>query len=174
MRVKVADITEFTGDAIVNAANAQLREGSGVCGAIFKKADQEGTRAQLSNQCRAHISGRGDLRVGDVAVTSAWPGVRHILHAVGPKYGLVRADDHAVALLTTTYANVLQVANDLQLETVAIPAISTGVFGFPPHMAAAAAKEILNKAIWQFNLDVTVYLLDHEVAELYQKVGAPR
>ncbi len=142
-RVVVGDITRLdeqgiTVDAIVNAANEHLAAGSGVCGAIFAAAGH----AELSAACRAV----GGCPTGSAVATPAFGleahGVRHVIHAVGPAF---RADDPdgSDRLLASAYRSVLAVAEELGVERVAVPAISTGIYGFPQQRAAAiAAREV--------------------------------
>jgi O-acetyl-ADP-ribose deacetylase len=141
-RVVVGDITRLdeqgiVSDAIVNAANERLAAGSGVCGAIFAAAGP----AQLRAACDAI----GGCATGSAVTTPAFGleahGVSHVIHAVGPVFGAHSPDD-ADRLLSSAYRSVLAAADDLGARTVAIPAISTGIYGFPERRAAAiAARE---------------------------------
>jgi len=143
-RVVTGDITRLDAqgeevDAIVNAANEQLAAGSGVCGAIFAAAGH----APLAEACR-HVGG---CPTGAAVATPAFElerrGVHHIVHAVGPVF---TAHDPAEAdrLLASTYRSALAVAEELGVTRLAVPAISTGVYGFPEERAAAvAAHEVL-------------------------------
>jgi O-acetyl-ADP-ribose deacetylase (regulator of RNase III) len=125
-----ADITTLTVDAIVNAANAQLRGGAGVCGAIFRAAGWD----DLQAACEA----LGGCPTGDAVAT---PGfrlpARWVIHAVGPVWhGGGRGEP---TLLASCYRRSLEVAVDLGARSVAFPAISTGVYGYPPEAAAEIA-----------------------------------
>lgn len=136
MRVEVADgdITRQTTDAIVNAANPQLARGAGVCGAIFAAA---GTG--LDAACVA----LGGCRTGDAVAT---PGfglrARWVIHTVGPVWHGGTRDE--AALLASCYRRVLAVADELGARSVAIPAISTGIYGYP----LEAATGIAVKTVW--------------------------
>jgi O-acetyl-ADP-ribose deacetylase len=138
-RVVVGDITHLdelgvTADAIVNAANEHLAAGSGVCGAIFAAAGHR----ELSAAC-AEIGG---CPTGSAVATPAFGleahGVRHVIHAVGPVF-VAHTPARADELLASAYRSVLTVAEELGAHTVAVPAISTGIFGFPERRAAAIA-----------------------------------
>ncbi|HEY6531245.1 MAG TPA: macro domain-containing protein [Acidimicrobiales bacterium] len=143
-RVVVGDITRLDEqgeavDAVVNAANERLAAGSGVCGAIFAAA---GPR-ELSEACDR----LGGCPTGSAVATPAFAldthGVRHVVHAVGPVFG---AHDPAEAdrLLAEAYRSALRVAEELGAARLAVPAISTGVYGFPEARAAAiAVAEVL-------------------------------
>lgn len=123
------DITKFDVDAIVNAANTALRRGSGVCGAIFAAAGPE-----LDDACAS----LGRCETGDAVAT---PGfnlpARWIIHTVGPVWKGGMSDE--ATQLASCYRRSLEVANELGAASVAFPAISTGVFGYPPDEAATLA-----------------------------------
>jgi O-acetyl-ADP-ribose deacetylase (regulator of RNase III) len=124
---------------IVNAANRQLLAGGGVCGAIFAAAG----RAELAAAC-AEIGGCAE---GDATTTPSFAlgshGVRVIIHAVGPVW-----DEHHAArcdaALASAYRAILREAVRSGISSVAIPAISTGVYGFPaPRAARIAVEEVV-------------------------------
>lgn len=114
--------------AVVNAANAELMPGGGVAGAIHRVAGPE-----LARECRA----LAPIRPGQAVITRAHglPN-RHVIHCLGPVYG---RDEPAAGLLANCYRNALDLADKNGVESVAFPAISTGVFGYPPAEAAAVA-----------------------------------
>ncbi len=115
-------------DAVVNAANAQLRPGGGVAGALHRAAGPA-----LDRACRP----LAPIRPGEAVITEAFglPN-RHVIHCLGPVYGV---DEPADALLAACYRNALTLAERQGLASVAFPAISTGVFGYPPAEAARVA-----------------------------------
>ncbi|MFZ1430039.1 MAG: O-acetyl-ADP-ribose deacetylase [Geminicoccaceae bacterium] len=129
MRVVDADITSLHVDAIVNAANTGLHAGGGVCGAIHRAAGPELEAASLA---------LGGCAVGDAKMT---PGfrlpARFVIHAVGPVWR--GGGEGEPELLAACYRRSLELAADQDLHTVAFPAISTGIFGFPPELAAPIA-----------------------------------
>ncbi len=119
-------------DAVVNAANAQLLPGSGVAGAIHGAAGPG-----LAEECRA----LAPISPGEAVISSAHnlPN-RHVIHCLGPVYGV---DEPSDRLLAECYRNALLLADHNGLASVAFPAISTGVFGYPLADAASVAMKAL-------------------------------
>ena len=113
------DITESDTDAIVNAANSQLILGAGVAGAIRKKGG-----SLIQQECNAI----GHCPVGDAVITSGGKlKAKHVIHAVGPRWG---EGDEQVKLQNATLSS-LKRADENNLSSIAFPAISAGIFGFP-------------------------------------------
>lgn len=113
------DITEMETDAIVNAANAQLIMGGGVAGAIRRKGGPE-----IEKEC----SKIGGTFVGGAVITTGGNlKAKHVIHAVGPRMGEGNEDEK----LKNATLNSLKVAEQNKLKSIAFPAISTGIFGFP-------------------------------------------
>jgi O-acetyl-ADP-ribose deacetylase (regulator of RNase III) len=126
------DITEMQTDAIVNAANAQLVLGGGVAGAIRRKGGPE-----IQAQCNKI----GSTFVGGAVITTGGAlKARYVIHAVGPRLGEGDED----AKLADATLNSLKVADENRLKSIAFPAISTGIFGFP---IARCAEIMLGVAI---------------------------
>ncbi|WP_457558512.1 macro domain-containing protein [Candidatus Harpocratesius sp.] len=124
----LGDITNLKLDVIVNAANEQLRLGAGVAGAIRRKGG-----IKIQEEC-IHI---GYTPVGEVAVTSAGKlkEIKFVFHAVGPRYHSYSPKE-ADKLLRNTISNSLKKLIELNLTSIAFPAISTGIFAFPLKRAA--------------------------------------
>jgi O-acetyl-ADP-ribose deacetylase (regulator of RNase III) len=162
MRIETVqgDITEQRVDAIVNAANQALAGGGGVDGAIH--------RAAGAAELRAACAKLGGCPTGDAKVT---PGfrlpARFILHAVGPRY---RDGRHGEAeLLASCYRRVLELADEIGAKSVAFPAISTGIYGYPARDAAVIAVRTLRSARTQVERVVLV-AYDDATLDLYEQL----
>jgi O-acetyl-ADP-ribose deacetylase (regulator of RNase III) len=136
-----ADITRETVDAIVNAANSSLMGGGGVDGAIHAAGGPE-----IKEHCRRIVAQQGALPQGQaVATTAGRLQARHVIHTVGPMWsGGNRGEAEALA---SCHRESIRVADDLQLASIAFPAISTGIFGYPVEMAAPIALSSAQKAL---------------------------
>ena len=126
------DITTLDVDAIVNAANEQLSRGGGVCGAIHRAAGPE-----LAEACRA----LGHCPTGEARVTPGFQlKARHVIHAVGPSWR--GGDQGEEAALAGAYRSSLELAKEAGLASIAFPAISTGIYGFPLDRATGIAVAV--------------------------------
>ena len=123
------DITTLDVDAIVNAANERLAHGGGVAGAIVRKGG-----AVIQRESNAWVREHGPVPTGEAAITSGGSlPARYVIHAVGPVYdGTARS----AQLLARAVRAALTMADEQQLASVALPAISTGIFGYPLREAA--------------------------------------
>jgi O-acetyl-ADP-ribose deacetylase (regulator of RNase III) len=135
------DITEESADAIVNAANSSLMGGGGVDGAIHRRGGPE--ILQECKRIRAERYPDGLPTGKAVATTAGRLPSKWVIHTVGPVYS--KHDDPS-RLLASCHVESLKVADELGAKTVAFPAISTGVFGYPVEEAAAVAIGAIRNA----------------------------
>jgi O-acetyl-ADP-ribose deacetylase (regulator of RNase III) len=155
----LGDITTQAVDAIVNAANSSLGGGGGVDGAIHRAA---GARA-LHDACAEF----GGCPTGDARATSGFAlPARWIIHAVGPRW---QGGTHGEAgLLASCYRRALEVADQLGASSVAFPAISTGIYGYPADEAANIAIETIRSTPTTVQL-VRLVAFDPATHRLYEQ-----
>jgi O-acetyl-ADP-ribose deacetylase len=154
----VGDLTAQRVDAIVNAANEALVAGAGVCGAIRRAGGDE-----IFEEC-ARLGG---CATGDAKATGAGRlPARHVIHAVGPVW---RDGEHGEAeLLASAYRRALEVADELGCRTVAFPALSTRIYGYPAELAAPVAVEAVRPFEDRFE-EIRFVFLDDELREVFAR-----
>ncbi len=153
--IQTGDITDLKCDAIVNAANGSLMGGGGVDGAIHRAAGPE-----LLKECKiirtrqwpngmppgnAVISGAGNLPC------------RYVIHTVGPIWQ--NGSNGEEQLLTNAYRNSLELAREKGIESIAFPAISTGVYGYPPEKAAPLVYGVLERFTKDYTSPAEIILI---------------
>lgn len=133
IHIQQGDITKVATDAIVNAANSRLAGGGGVDGAIHRAGGPA-----IMEECDAIRERQGGCPTGEAVITTAGElPAKHVIHTVGPVWkGGANGEEE---LLRNCYLNSLQLADDHNLQTVAFPNISTGVYGYPKGKAAVVA-----------------------------------
>lgn len=159
--IEVGDITRCQVDAIVNAANDFLRPGAGVCGAIHAAGG-----GAIAQECARLIATRypGGVPVGGaVATTGGRLPARWVIHAVGPIY---HHEPEPEVLLADAYRNSVAVARELGAASIAFPAISTGIYGFPSELAAGIVwRTLLPEAD---DLDIRLVFFDERAREVFE------
>lgn len=148
LQVVEGDLTEMETDAIVNAANEYLKHGGGVAGAIVRKGgriiQEESDKIGYCRVGQAVITGGGNLKA------------KYVIHAVGPRMGEGNEDEK----LRNATLNSLKLAEENKLTSIAFPAISTGIFGFPMDRAAKIMlKTAINYLKGETNLRRIIFCL---------------
>jgi O-acetyl-ADP-ribose deacetylase len=141
VRVVVGDITEQVVRAIVNAANSSLMGGGGVDGAIHRRGGP-----QILAECREirRTTYPKGLPTGQAVLTTAGElPADYVIHTVGPVYGRNKGRD--ADLLSACYENSLLLAREHSITSMAFPAISTGIFGYPGSEAASVASQTITR-----------------------------
>ncbi len=163
LQARLADITTLEVDAIVNAANSSLAPGGGVCGAIHHAAGSE-----LAAACRQ----AGHCPAGEARIT---PGfrlpARFVIHAVGPVWdGGARGEAEQLA---SAYRASLNLAKANHLASIAFPAISTGIYGYPLERASAIAVATVREELRQpGSLTLVIFAcFSPAILETYQRLG---
>jgi O-acetyl-ADP-ribose deacetylase (regulator of RNase III) len=166
LQIAQGDITAETVDAIVNAANAYLEHGSGVAGAIIRRGGR-----QIQAESRQWVREHGPVSHAEPAYTRAGNlSCRYVIHAVGPRWGEGDEEDRLGAAI----GGSLQLADRLDLASIAFPAISTGIYGFPKSLAAKVMLNTIHVYLAgnpASNLKlVRLVLLDQETLQAFLEV----
>ncbi|MEE8886563.1 MAG: macro domain-containing protein [Eubacteriales bacterium] len=152
------DITQMKVDAIVNAANTGLRQGGGVCGAIFAAAGPW----ELQKACDKVAP----IRTGEAAIT---PGFRlpakYVIHAAGPVYDAGQPEK-CERLLRSAYIESLKLAEKNKCQSIAFPLISSGIYGYPKDEALRVAVAAIRDFLEDHEMDVYLTIIDKETFEL--------
>ncbi|MFA6247949.1 MAG: O-acetyl-ADP-ribose deacetylase [Mucilaginibacter sp.] len=138
IKLQQGDITKLHVDAIVNAANSSLMGGGGVDGAIHRAGGK-----QILEECLKIIDRQGSCKTGQAVITTGGKlPAKHVIHTVGPVWN--GGKNNESQLLANCYTNSLNIAVANNLETIAFPNISTGVYRFPKDQAAQIALKTVN------------------------------
>ncbi|MBJ6143598.1 O-acetyl-ADP-ribose deacetylase [Hymenobacter sp. BT559] len=165
LRIVQGDITKLATTAIVNAANTSLLGGGGVDGAIHRAGGP-----QILEECRQIRARQGGCKVGEAVITSGGRlPASYVIHTVGPRWnGGHKGEPN---LLANCYRNSLAIALERQLESVAFPGISTGIYHYPKQEAAALAVREVQQwlAAHEWPREVVLVAFDAETKQLYEQ-----
>jgi O-acetyl-ADP-ribose deacetylase (regulator of RNase III)/predicted RNase H-like HicB family nuclease len=161
LRIVRNDITKMQTDAIVNAANSDLRMGGGVCGAIFAAAGAE----QLQEECLRI----GHCDTGEAVITGGYGlPARYVIHTAGPVW---QGGGHDEArLLHSCYTNSLELALKHDCSSIAFPLISSGIYGYPKDQALHIAISAIGEFLLKHEMDVYLVVFDRKAYVLSEKL----
>lgn len=161
IKIIQGDITLLDADAIVNAANTSLLGGGGVDGAIHRKAGPG-----LLEECRKF----GGCNPGEARITAGYNlQARHVIHTPGPIYKNGKSGEDVI--LKNSYMNSMKLASDYKLKSIAFPAISTGVYGYPKSEGCKIAVDTVIDFMIQNNflIEIIFVLFDNDNYSKYIK-----
>ena len=157
IKLVLGDITTLPAEAIVNAANANLLAGGGVCGAIHMAAGPE-----LEAECIT----LGGCPTGEARITQGYRlPAKYVIHAVGPKYW--DGTRNEAALLRHCYKSIFRIVGQRNLSSVAIPALGTGIYRFPIKEATAIAVEEAEVAIDESSINIVFCCFEKHALDVY-------
>ncbi|QER41178.1 O-acetyl-ADP-ribose deacetylase [Acinetobacter suaedae] len=160
------DITQIAVDAIVNAANTSLLGGGGVDGAIHRTGG-----AEILAECQKIRAKQGGCAIGEAVVTTAGKlPAQYVIHTVGPTW--IGGQNNEEELLANAYRNSFRLAENLKLQSIAFPNISTGIYRFPKILAAQIALQSIRAELDKSESvqEVSFICFDDENFNIYQEL----
>lgn len=167
LRVVQGDLTQEPVEAIVNAANSQLSHGGGLAGAIAAVGGPE-----IQHESNRWVDRHGEVPTGGAAITGAGRlPADYVIHAVGPVWSQYPPEE-ADRLLASAVKRALDLAADHDIRTLALPGISTGIYGFPKERGARVILAAVLEAIDEHDFDeINLTNLDAETARIFARVA---
>lgn len=163
LKIISGDITKLETDAIVNAANSGLKQGGGVCGAIFNAAGAK----DLQKACDV----LAPIETGEAVIT---PGfnlpARYVVHTAGPVYNSA-AKEESERLLINSYTNSLKLVKENNLFSIAFPLISSGIYGYPLEKAYKVAVDAIENFLKTNDMDVSLVIFDERTLNYLKSIG---
>lgn len=157
------DIVKMNVDAIVNAANTDLKMGGGVCGAIFKAAG--------AKQLQADCDRAAPIKTGDAAITPGFDlPCKYVIHAAGPIYRHWNKEQNE-AFLRSAYTRSLRLAAENGCESIAFPLISSGIYGYPKSEAFRVATEAIREFLETKDMNVYLAVFDREAFDISRELA---
>lgn len=167
IEIQQGDITKVETDAIVNAANSSLLGGGGVDGAIHRAGGPA-----ILEECKQIRARQGGCPTGEAVITTGGKlPASYVIHTVGPVWH--GGSDNEPELLANCYKNSLRIASERQLQSIAFPNISTGVYGYPKDKAAQVAVQAVKNYLQQHDISlqrVVFVCYDAENKRLYEEM----
>lgn len=155
------DLTKMKLDAIVNAANTELKAGGGVCGAIFKAAG--------SDRLQAACNAIGRCEVGEAVITDGFAlPAKYIIHTPGPVWH--GGNDGEAEKLYNCYHNSLMLAQKHKCKTIGFPLISSGIYGYPKDQALSVAMSAIGDFLMQHDMTIYLVVFDKKAVTLSEKL----
>ncbi|MGF0095686.1 macro domain-containing protein [Peptoniphilus sp. SGI.035] len=159
-QIEKKNILDYEVDAIVNAANKELKRGGGVCGQIFANAKDE----ELEKECNK----LAPINPGESVITKGYNlKAKYIIHTVGPIY--FDGNQNERKILEAAYKSALELAVEKNLESVAFPLLSSGIYGYPLDEAAEVAVFTIRDFLKNHDLDVSISVLNDNVLKVLKK-----
>lgn len=156
------DITKIKTDAIVNAANTELKMGGGVCGAIFQAAGK--------NELQEACNGLSPIKTGEAVITPGFAlPASYIIHVAGPVYN-PSCPKESEKLLRSAYLNSLILAKDYKCKSIAFPLISSGIYGYPKDEALKVATTAIKDFLGNHDMDIYLAVFDKDAFMVSEKL----